>query len=659
MSEPNLTVQDILDQSDQEAGRFAWEGTFSNYLRMVVENPSISRLSHATVYEAIMRYGSETRENGEVEYGLFKDKIYGLERALHNIVQYFSAAARRLESRRRILLLLGPPASGKSTIVALIKSALEEYTRTDEGAIYAIAGCPMQEEPLHLIPESLRSVMLEQYSVYIEGALCPRCRHLLRTEHGGRVSDMPVKRVIFSEHEAVGMGYYVATNPNPDVSLLVGSVNTERLEGDRIEVAGRAFRLDGELNVANRGMVEFVEIFKADPHLLTTLLGLAQELVIKMDKFGSVYADEVIVGHSNEGDFDRFVADKGSEALKDRIIAAQIPYNLRVSDEVRIYEEMIQGSTLQKVHVAPLTLRIDGMFSVLSRHDPPSRQGMSVVDKLRLYDGEMVTPFSRADVIDMQQQNPNEGMSGISPRYVMNRLGEVASKPGISCITPLGALDSMWRGLDQNISLGEINVAKYVAIVSDTVREYGNLAIREVQRAYDPAFDDTASRLLDDYLEHIAAYLETGSSAIDRDIERDMRELERSIDIAERSKDEFRREIHELVAKRHEEGSEFIYSTDPRLRVAIESRLFLPNSNLESELTEPRFSRQKVSWAQRLDAILKRLQERYGYCSVCSRDLLDYVAHLLNGNAVVRTPKNEDVEWLWPLDGTRPEPPAS
>ena len=659
MSEPNLTVQDILDQSDQEAGRFAWEGTFSNYLRMVVENPSISRLSHATVYEAIMRYGSETRENGEVEYGLFKDKIYGLERALHNIVQYFSAAARRLESRRRILLLLGPPASGKSTIVTLIKSALEEYTRTDEGAIFAIAGCPMQEEPLHLVPERLRPVMLEQYGVYIEGALCPRCRHLLRTEHGGRVSDMPVKRVIFSEHEAVGMGYYVATNPNPDVSLLVGSVNTERLEGDRTEVAGRAFRLDGELNVANRGMVEFVEIFKADPHLLTTLLGLAQELVIKMDKFGSVYADEVIVGHSNEGDFDRFVADKGSEALKDRIIAAQIPYNLRVSDEVRIYEEMIQGSTLQKVHVAPLTLRIDGMFSVLSRHAPPSRQGMSVVDKLRLYDGEMVTPFSRADVIDMQQQNPNEGMSGISPRYVMNRLGEVASKPGISCITPLGALDSMWRGLDQNISLGEINVAKYVAIVSDTVQEYGNLAIQEVQRAYDPSFDDTASRLLDDYLEHIAAYLEAGSSVIDRDVERDMRELERSIDIAERSKDEFRREIHELVAKRHEEGSEFIYSTDPRLRVAIESRLFLPNSKLESELTEPRFSRQKVSWAQRLDAILERLQERYGYCSVCSRDLLDYVAHLLNGNAVVRTPKNEDVEWLWPLDGTRPEPPAS
>ena len=659
MSEPNLTIEDILDQSDREAGRFSWEGAFADYLRMVVDRPSISRLSHARVYDAIMDSGSETGEDGEVVYGLFRENIYGLERALHNIVQYFSAAARRLESRRRILLLLGPPASGKSTIVSLIKSALEEYTRTDAGAVYAIAGCPMQEEPLHLIPEGLRPAMLEQYGVYIEGSLCPRCRHLLRSEHGGRVSDMPVKRVTFSDHEAVGMGYYVATNPNPDVSLLVGSVNTEQLEGDRTEVAGRAFRLDGELNVANRGMVEFVEIFKADPHLLTTLLGLAQELVIKMDKFGSVYADEVIVGHSNEGDFNKFASDTSSEALKDRIIAAQIPYNLRVSDEVRIYEEMIQGSTLQKVHVAPLTLRIDGMFSVLSRHAPPSRQGMSMVDKLRLYDGEMVTPFSRADVVDMQQLNPNEGMSGISPRYVMNRLGEVASQPGVSCITPLGALDSMWRGLDQNISIGEIDVAKYVAIVSDTVREYGNLAIKDIQRAYDPSFDDTASRLLDDYLEHIAGYLQAGSSGVDRDVERDMRELERSIDIAERSKDEFRREIHQLVAKRHEEGSEFIYSTDPRLRVAIESRLFLPNNKLEGELTEPRFSRQKVSWAQRLDAILERLQEHYGYCSVCSRDLLDYVAHLLKGNAVVRTPKNEDVEWLWPLDGTRPEAPAS
>ena len=123
-------------------------------------------------------------------------------------------------------------------------------------------------------------------------------------------------RIVFTEQEAVGIGYYVATSNPTDASLLVGSVDTSQLEGDRLEVAGKAFRLDGELNVANRGLMEFVEIFKVDPHLLTTLLGLAQEQLIKMDRFGSVYADEVVVGHSNEGDFRSFIGDPSSEALE-------------------------------------------------------------------------------------------------------------------------------------------------------------------------------------------------------------------------------------------------------------------------------------------------------------------------------------------------------
>ncbi len=656
MSEQKLTVEDILAQSDQEAGRFSWEGTFADYLSMVVDTPSISRLSHATVYEAIVECGTEAGADGEVVYGLFKDKIYGLERALHNIVQYFEASARRLESRRRILLLLGPPASGKSTIVDLIKRALEAYTRTDRGAVYAIAGCPMQEDPLHLLPHRLRPALREQYGVYIEGDLCPRCRYLLRVGHGGRVSDVPVTRVTFSEHEAIGIGYYVATNPRPDASMLVGSVDTAQLQGDRAEVAGKAFRLDGEFNVANRGIMEFVEIFKADPHLLTTLLGLAQELVIKMDKFGSVYADEAIVGHSNEGDFAAFAADERSEALKDRIIAAQIPYNLRVSDEVRIYGDMIRSSTLQSVHVAPLTLRVGGTFSVLSRLDPPSRQGMSVMDKLHLYDGERVHPYSRQDLVEMQRHHLNEGMSGISPRYVMNRLGAVASKPGVSCITPLAALDSLWQGLDQNVSLGKIDVPTYVSMVSETVREYGILAVKEVQRAYDESFEDAANRLLNDYVGNVASYL-SGSHGADRDVERDMRELERAINIAERSKDAFRTEIHRLAVRRKEEGSALVYSTESRLRTAIESRLFVPRHKLDRDLTEPRFARQKALWAQRRASITERLKNRYGYCSVCACDLLDYATHVLKGNPVMKAPKNEGIEWQWPLD--RAEPDAS
>ena len=336
---------------------------------------------------------------------------------MDKIVQYFAASSRRLEIRKRILLLLGPPASGKSSVIELIKRNLENYTRTDEGAVYAIEGCPMQEDPLHLIPEGLRSELDDQYGIYVEGYLCPRCNHTLKTKYKGNVSEMPVHRVVFSEHQAVGIGHYIATNPNPDVALLVGSVDENKLEGDRSEIAGTAFRLDGELNIANRGLIEFVEMFKADRHLLTTLLGLAQEQEIKNKHFGSIYADEAIVGHSNEGDFDKFLSDVTSEALRDRIIALQIPYNLKVTEEVAIYQKMMKSSSVQQqVHVAPLTIKLASIFSVLSRLDPPNKQGMSLLDKLHLYDGEMVGSYTRQDVDAIRRHNPGEGMSGISPR---------------------------------------------------------------------------------------------------------------------------------------------------------------------------------------------------------------------------------------------------
>ena len=378
-----LSIEAILSESEREASRYKWNGTFADYLKMVTQNPSQSRLSHSFIYDAIMSRGVETGPSGEPVYGLFDGEIFGLEHHLDRIVQHFAASAQRMEVRKRILLLLGPPASGKSSVVELVKRVMENFSRSTSGAVYTISGCPMQEEPLHLIPPRLRPSLLEQYGLYIAGDLCPRCRYVVKSEYNGRIADVPVRRVVFSEREAVGIGYFMATNPNPsDASLLVGSVDTSQLDGDRLEVAGKAFRLDGELNVANRGLIEFVEMFKADRHLLTTLLSLAQEQLIKMERFGSVYADEVIVGHSNEGDFDTFAREEHSEALRDRIIAIQVPYNLKVTEEVKIYGKMLQGSKLRGVHIAPLTLRVSSVFTVLSRLELPERQGMTLLQKM-------------------------------------------------------------------------------------------------------------------------------------------------------------------------------------------------------------------------------------------------------------------------------------
>ena len=645
MDDASMSIKEILDASEREAALYNWKGVFADYLAMVVENPSMSKLAHARVRDAILAKKVDASPTGEPIYRLFENDVFGLDDALKQIVEYFETAGKGTETRKRILLLLGPPASGKSTIVALIKKALEDYTRTDEGAVYAIAGCPMQEDPLHLIPHSLRPVLKEQYGIEIEGELNPRNRYLLRTKYGGSIADVPVERVMFSEHEAVGIGYYVATNPNADSSLLVGSIASDRLEGDRTEVAGRAFRMDGEFNVANRGMIEFVEMFKADKHLLTTLLGLAQEQVIKMEKFGSIYAEEVIIGHSNEGDFNTFSQDEHSEALKDRVIAVQVPYNLQVGEEVKIYAKVIGREEERSVTVAPLSLQVASTFAVLSRLDQPARQGMSLLDKMRLYDGRMVGAYTREDVIEMKRHHAGEGMSGISPRYVMNRIASVASIPDLKCVTPLAVLDSLWQGMSENVSLDQVDRAVFIGLIADTVDEYNDLAVRDVQCAYADSFDETADILLNGYLNDVRAYC-----AQDGEFnERDMQEIERAINVRDRDKKAFREEIHRMASLFEGRGRRFDYTTELRLKAAIESRLFASTRELHRALTRPRFARQRAEWSQRRISIVKRLIERYGYCAVSAEDVLEYVTQLLQNKTMLKTPKGEGVEWQWDL----------
>ncbi len=649
-----LPTEDFLRKAEREMGRFEWEGSFSEYLDMVAEGLCKPRLSHKLAHDAILADGvEESPATGVDKYKLFDDKVYGQDEAIDSIVEYFASSAERLEIRKRILLLLGPPASGKSTIAALIKEALERYTRTDEGAVYAIKGCPMQEEPLHLIPHSLRDELEERYGIYVEGDLCPRCRYMVRTQYRGKISEAPVIRVVFSEQEAIGIGYYVATSNPIDASLLVGSVDTTQLEGDRLEVAGKAFRLDGELNVANRGLMEFVEIFKADPHMLTTLLGLAQEQLIKMERFGSVYADEAVIGHSNEGDFRTFLLDPSSEALRDRIMRIRVPYNLRVSDEVRIYEKMLVSSGLapddpDTVHMPPLTLPAISGFAVLSRLEPPTKLAVSTIDKMRAYDGFDVENFSQADVREERLKLPDEGMTGISPRSVMNRLSARAALPSVECLSPLDALDSIWQGRAENVGLTEEEEAKYVEYVQDAVEAYNDRAIEDVQKAFDERFEESAASALRSYLLEISEFVGSPGRA-SRESERVMREMERAIGISERAKDGFRQEVHEFFEDFRRRGVDFDYRSERRIRAAVEARLLPDRRALRNELDRPRSSGRILEWKRRRESIHRRLVKSCGYCKTCANETVEYVLFLLKGNAPLRAGRN-DIQWRWQLN---------
>ena len=288
-----MKILQRLEQYRQEEKKLAWEGTFKDYLELVIANPKIARLSHARIYDMIVSAGVEV-VNGVKRYRFFADELFGLDRTLERLVEeYFHAAARRLDVRKRILLLMGPVSGGKSTLVNLLKRGLERYTRQDEGAVYAIKDCPMHEEPLHLIPHELRQEFMEEYGIYIEGNLCPYCSLMVEEKYGNRIEEVPVKRIVFSEEKRIGIGTFSPSDPkSQDIADLTGSIDFSTIAEYGSESDPRAYRFDGELNKANRGIMEFQEMLKCDEKFLYNLLSLSQEGNFKAGRFALISADE-------------------------------------------------------------------------------------------------------------------------------------------------------------------------------------------------------------------------------------------------------------------------------------------------------------------------------------------------------------------------------
>src|SRR6266567_1404354 len=396
-------VKRLEEYRDRERG-LQWEGTFAQYFEIATKKHEVAHLSHERIYHMIMDAGVETTRNGEPRFNFFSQEIFGIEKPLQQIVEYFHSAAQRLEVRKRILLLMGPVGGGKSTIVYLIKRGLEEYSRINEGALYSIRDCPMHEEPLHLIPNDLRADVEKEFGLYIEGDLCPHCRYMVDTQFAGHLEDVPVKRLAFSEKYRVGVGTFTPSDPkSQDISELVGGIDLATIGEVGVESDPRAYRFDGELNIANRGIMEFVEMLKTDEKFLYVLLTLSQEQNIKTGRFSMIYADEVVVSHTNEHEYQSFVGNKKSEALQDRIILVKVPYNLRASDEVKIYEKLLKQSALQNVHIAPNTLRIASIFAILTRLEPSKKAGMSQMKKLKLYDEMAKKEVQRAFVYSYEE----------------------------------------------------------------------------------------------------------------------------------------------------------------------------------------------------------------------------------------------------------------
>jgi serine protein kinase len=638
---------EFLKQAEEQRSqdnKLAWEGKFSDYLDIVSKNPSVAALAHARMHQMILQEGADDRGEGRPkDYKFFRHEIFGLDRTLQQLVEeYLNPAARRLDIRKRILMLVGPVGGGKSTLVTLLKRGMERYSKTEEGAAYAIKGCPMHEEPLHLIPDDLRADFKKHFGVYIEGDLCPVCRWRLKEEFNNKIDDVPVQRVTFSEKSRIGIGTFKPADPkSQDVAELTGSVNIQALTEYGLESDPRAYNFDGELNIANRGMMEFIEMLKAEKRFLYELNTVAGEQTIKASRFALIYCDVAVVAHTNEYEYNSYFGNKENEAMIDRIFVVKVPYNLGVSDEVKIYEKLIAQSEVQedgvdltRMHIAPNTLRVAAMFAVLSRLKPSKKSGLSLLTKLKLYDGEkQVGDWDQKHVRELREEYGDEGMNGVSPRFILNRLSSALVRGGKNCVNPIDVLRSLRDGLVEYTS-SEEERRRLLNFIDEVRKEFDETAKKEIQRAFVYSYEESAKTLLDNYLDNVDAFCnrtKVKDPLTEEEVEPDerlMRSIEEQIGVTENAKREFREGVMRSVASLARRNQPFIVGSDERLKEAIEKKLFTDLKDVVKITTSTKTP--DADQLKKINEVVDRLCKEQGYCPTCANDLLRYVGTLLN-----------------------------
>ncbi len=657
-------LQDESDFRDQH-----WEGSFEEYLEMVRQAPGTTRTAYQRLYDMIVSYGSEeyTRNRETlIHYHFFddpfengKDAVFGLDKPLMELVRIFELAARHYGTERRVLLLHGPVGTAKSTIVRLLKKGLEAYSRTEAGRLYTFywqpdegerLDCPMHEEPLHLIPPEFRAAVSDELNqghdpselVEIDKDLCPACRfiynQLLEKANGNWlevVRQVRVKRLLLSEKDRIGIGTFQPKDEkNQDSTELTGDINYRKIAEYGSDSDPRAFNFDGELNIANRGLVEFIEILKLDVAFLYDLLTASQEHKIKPKKFAHTDIDEVILGHTNEAEYRRLLNNEYMEALRDRTIKIDIPYVTRFADEVRIYERDFNERRVVGKHIAPHTLEVAALWAVLTRLEDPKHASLTLLQKLKLYDGRSLPGFTEDSVMELQAEARQEGMIGISPRYIQDKLSNVlVSNQEITCVNPFMLMRELETGLrHHSLITSEEQRKNYRELLTIVRGEYDEIVKNEVQRAI-TADEAAIKRLAANYIDNIKAYTQkqkvrnpyTGQDEAPN--ERLMRSIEEKIEISESRKDDFRREIMNYIGALAIDGKTFLWNSNERLRRALEMKLFedqkdtikitsLVSNVIDSETQE------------KIEVVKSRLIKNMGYCEVCATDVLNYVASI-------------------------------
>ncbi|HEY3849341.1 MAG TPA: hypothetical protein VGL87_00105 [Steroidobacteraceae bacterium] len=631
---------DSLNRFSKEHRAQRWEGTLGDFLTHVLPTrpASFTRTSHEYIWDMLLWHGREA-EGDEVQKAreLFRRELFGVEEPLRRVVDYFKAAAAGSDVGRRLLLLLGPPSGGKSTLAILLKRGLEEYSRTDEGALYAIKGSPLRESPLNVIPTSLRSDFRDTYGVAISGEISPWARDHIDRECEGDYLRIPVERIFLSEAARCGIGTYAPHDPSTaDIADLVGSVDLSKVARVGDEGDPRAWSWSGAVYAASRGVLEMIEILKVKREFLYLLLTMTQEKNVKVARFPLIYLDETILAHTNLAEFNRFLQEKENEALLDRMVIIKVPYALSYKDEARIYKKLVYGApAFRKTHLDPHVLHLAAVFAILTRQTKPEREGLDLPKKVRLFAGEAVEGFSETEAARLRTESPDEGLAGISPRFVINALSTAITRGNSHSLTSMELLLALKDAIESDARIDAKQKKVWFDHLVTARKEFYNRWVKEdVHRALFASFQDEAQQLLEKYLDEIEASLDqrkvtdpmTGENrAAD---ERFMRSVEEKIKVSESGKQSFRQEVIRKAMVAFKAGEKFRLASHARVREAIEQYLFEERRDVLRLVTST--TRPDDEARAKISVVQERLVSEYGYDEHSAQEALNYVTTLLS-----------------------------
>src|SRR6266513_2602390 len=596
-------LRSLSDYSKQHRAAH-WTGSFAKFLEAIfpADPHGLARSSHQYVWDMMRAEGFDDTK-GRLRCQLFEDELYGINDTIERLVDYFKPASAGSEVGRRLLLLLGPPSGGKSSLVILLKRGLEEYSHTDAGAIYAIHGCPVHESPLHLVPHTLRGQFRNSYGIDIAGELCPRCVSRLGQEFSGDFMQMPVERLFISEAGRVGVGTYAPHDPTTaDIADLVGSVDLSKVSEYGDEGDPRAWSWSGAVFAASRGMLEMIEILKVKREFLYLLLTLTQEKNVKVSRFPLIYLDETVVAHTNLAEFRKFLQEAENEALLDRMVIIQVPYTLSYKEEARIYRKLTSSTqAFREVHLDPHALHVAAVFSVLTRLQEGEERDADNVKKARVYAGEDVEGVPQSEIEKMRARSPDEGLSGVSPRFVINALSNAIIQSHAKSLTTMDVLLALKDGIESDVRIDGKKKRKWVDFLVMVRKD-----LDEVEATLD-------NRTVKDPI----------TSEERKPDERFLRSVEEKIRISESGKLSFRQEVVRKAMGAYKRSEKFTLDNHAPLHDAVEQYLFEQRRDvlrLVSSATRPDDeTRQKIS------VVEKRLVDEYGYDAHSAREALNYV----------------------------------